>query len=109
METSFTQRAVKGKLSTQEALQGHSKLTRRALKGHLGTRALKAFGHLGTPALEVLDYSKDTWALGHSGTQAPRHSGTQTPEHLGTQGTLFSRLSIEIYSDSQKWLGIELL
>ena len=101
METSFTQRAVKGKLSTQEALQGHSKLTRRALKGHLGTRALKAFGHLGTPALEVLDYSKDTWALGHS--------GTQTPEHLGTQGTLFSRLSIEIYSDSQKWLGIELL
>ena len=76
METSFTQRAVKGKLSTQEALQGHSKLTRRALKGHLGTRALKAFGHLGTPALEVLDYSKDTWALGHSGTQALRHPNT---------------------------------
>ena len=98
----FTRRSLKGKLCSQRALQGHSKVTPRALGnsstrralghsrylgtqdnwalGHSstwGTRALKTLGHLGTRALE--GHSKSTWTLRHLNTQ-------------GTRGTLFSRL-----------------
>ena len=77
LENFFTQqRAFKGKLGTQKALEGH-----------LGTRALTTLGHLGARALEALRHSKDTWALGHS-----RHLALGHLSNRGTRDTLFSRL-----------------
>ena len=83
-QTFFTQRALKGKLGTKRALQGHSL---SSLQGHQkGSWALGHTKHFGTWALE---HSKDTWVLGHSehsGTSALRHLGTRTLQgHLGTQ------------------------
>ena len=64
----FAQRRLKGKLCTQRALQGHSKVFPGALQGHLGTRAFEWYSrHLDTSL---------TWALGHlvsQGTWAPKH------------------------------------
>ena len=103
LQTSFTQWALKGKLGTSRAFQGHSQVTlgysdtRRELEtfrhlGTGGTRALKALGYLGTWVLE-----------GHSGTQAlePLYladspvSKTNHQKHLGLH--LDSKLSFDIH------------
>ena len=109
LQTFFTQRALKGKLGTPRAIQGHCKGTRRTLERHLGTRALGHSRHLGTWALEDFSYSDtqkalrhwgthDTWALGNSGTWVLGHSGTRTTlEHSNIRGTLFSRICFTHY------------
>ena len=51
LRTFFTRRALKGKLGTQRALQGHSKSTRRVTE-HSGTLALE--GHSSIPEIEAL-------------------------------------------------------
>ena len=76
LQTFFTQRGLKGHLSTQKALK-HSKGTPKSL-GHSR--------YLGTWTLEALGYSKETLALGHLNTR-------RTIGHSGTRGTLFSRLT----------------
>ena len=106
LQTFFTQRALKGKLGTLRAIQGHCK----ALEGHSkGTWALAHSRHLGTWALEDFSYSDtqkalrhwgthDTWAHGNSGTWALGHSGTRTTlEHSNIRGTLFSRICFTHY------------
>ena len=65
LQTSFTQRGLKGKLGTPKALKGY--FDTRVLEGHSGTQ--------------------DTWAIEHS-------KGTKILSYLDTQGTLFSRLNI---------------
>ena len=76
LRTFFTRRALKGKLDTQRALQGHSKSTRRVTE-HSGTPALE--GHLGTEELKKLGYSGTRRAFKHS----------------GNRGSLLSRLDCE--------------
>ena len=108
LQTFFTQRALKGKLD----IKVNSQSTLNSLEGHLkDTWALRYLRHLDTRALEELEHSKDTWVLEHSRHLGTRHPGTQAIGHLdnqGTEGTLIGRLSIEICSNNQKWLGIEL-
>ena len=96
-QISFSQRALKWKLGTQE----HSKSTwtlrvlkalkhldtrnTLALEGHLGTRAVKVLGQSDTGAL---GHSKGTWARGHVDTQAiglSRHSRHFIQQILSTK------------------------
>ena len=60
-QTFFTQRALKGHLSTQKAVQGHL--------GSQDTQALKHLKHLGTLAVEYWRHSgtQDNWELRHWG------------------------------------------
>ena len=79
LQTFLTQRALKGKLDTQKALQENFKaiakvlLSTEALKGCLGTWKLKVLGHYDVEALRHL---KSTWALYTQGTQAFGQSDT---------------------------------
>ena len=98
LQTFFTQRALKGKLGTLRAIQGHCKGTRRALERHLGTRALKDFSYSDTQKALRHWGTHDTWAHGNSGTWALGHSGTRTTlEHSNIRGTLFSRICFTDY------------
>ena len=79
LQTFLTRRALKEKLDTQRALQGHL--------GQSGTKGTwRVLMHLDT---------QGTWTLDHSGTCTSAlvgHLGTQALDHLDTWGTLFSRL-----------------
>ena len=69
LQAFFAQRGLKGKLCTQRALKGHSKVFPGALQGHLGTLPFEGHSrHLDTSL---------TWALGHLVSQ-----GTWTLEHF---------------------------